>query len=165
MGGQPITSCPQLGAKVGTINVAREILILSRIIFYILILIITVCSGTLFRSNVVNDISNVETSKSCQVHCQEARELGCHYYIWEEVTKECGLYSGIYGIEYDYDHDKKCIGHVDNCMATMCERKGWDYVKTGSGYNIVQYGAVYDVEDVQQCLQICRLTPDCYFVR
>lgn len=49
--------------------------------------------------------------------------------------------------------------------ATTCHREGWDYVKGGSGQNIVQYRAVYEVSDVQTCLKICRLTPDCYYVR
>ena len=149
------------------INVAKKISILSTNIFIIRRLQIQVYfySGALFRTNVVDDITNVKTPDRCQAHCQDAREAGCQFYIWEKVTNDCILYNGIYGIEYDNDDDQKCIGHVDECMATKCERKGWNYVKTGSGQNIVQYRAIYDVEDVDSCLKICRLTTDCYFIR
>ena len=168
MGGKLIKIWPQIGVELVPINVAKEILTLSKIILIKIYCIITSRSGMMFRRNVIDETHDVETAKLCQLHCQDMntrQERYCEYYIWEEETLECVLYTGIKGVEYDNDEDKKCIGHVDLCMAYMCERSGWDYVKTGSGFNIVQYGAIYDIEDIQQCLQICRLTPDCYFVR
>jgi hypothetical protein len=120
--------------------------------------------GSLFRRNVVDDLPDVESASLCKSACRQNRP-DCQYYIYERVTKNCVLYKGISNIEYDDDSDEgKCIGHVDKCQATECKRPGWDYVKTGSGQNIVQYRAVFDVPDIFTCLKICRLTPDCHHV-
>jgi len=76
-------------------------------------------SGKIFRTNVVADFERVESSEVCHQHCEEKKNKGCKYYVWENVTKECVLYKDMDKIEYDKDPDEKCTGSLDGCLGVV----------------------------------------------
>ena len=74
------------------------------------------------------------------------------------------LYKNIRGIEFDDDSDGKCTGTLDGCYAKNCSHAHWDYVGQG-GDSVVKNHAIYDVMNIADCLQICRLKTDCRYIR
>lgn len=72
-------------------------------------------SATMFRRNIVEKVVGIESADMCQSECKNYRDEGCKYYVWKQSTNKCHLYNGLYGIEYDQDHNTYCLGHIDNC--------------------------------------------------
>jgi len=54
------------------------------------------------------------------------------------------------------------MGQVDGCLP--CKRVGWDYAKNGAK-SVVRDRGVFGVQSVDDCIKICNLSHDCYFVR
>ena len=46
--------------------------------------------GNLFKTNVVANLYDIQTSQKCQQECSRQRE--CEYFVWEAATKNCDLY-------------------------------------------------------------------------
>jgi hypothetical protein len=118
--------------------------------------------GNFFRTNVVANLHSIGSAKLCQQECQRQASQGCEYFVWESVTRECALYTDIDQLEHDDDDDEgKILGPGYGCLP--CYKPGWDYVQTGSGQNLVQYGEISDVSTTQKCAMICSLVPECSF--
>merc|ERR1712062_58719 len=118
--------------------------------------------GNFFRTNVVANLHVIGSVQLCQQECQRQAGQGCEYFVWEKVSKECSLYTDIEHIEYDDDEDEgKTVGPGYGCLP--CYKPGWDYVQTGSGQNLIQYGAIDGVRTTMNCALICSLVPECSF--
>lgn len=118
--------------------------------------------GSWTRSNVVEDLEGVKSPAICQAHCTQRVRDGCNYWVFEQATGECVLYTDMEHIEYDDDEDElKVMGLARGCVP--CHRTGWDYVKTGSGHNLVGKRAIHGVTKTLSCAQICDLVPECRY--
>ena len=112
-------------------------------------------------NNKIAEFDHVKNAETCQKKCSGQN---CKYWVYQEVTGECVLYTDIEWIEHDDDKDEgNVMGQAEGCLP--CFRKGWDYVKTGSGYNLVGKRAIHGVGEAVSCAKICELVPDCQFWR
>jgi len=121
--------------------------------------------GSVGRTNVISTISKgVYSAAACQIHCKHRERHGCKYFVWEESTFSCSMYSGLGGLEMDADEDeKKWMGPVTGCL--QCHREGWDYVvSTAPGNNLSGRNGVYSVTSVYKCAQLCKYSDNCYHV-
>ena len=115
-------------------------------------------------SNIVDELTNFKSAASCQQKCAQRKNEGCEYFVYQEATKECSLYNNLNNIEYDDDKDEENVmGLAEGCLP--CYRHGWDYIKTGSGHNLVSYRAIHGVTKALSCAKICNLVPSCHYWR
>ena len=69
--------------------------------------------GTMFRTNVIEDIEAVYTAESCQQHCKQWESRGCQYWVWKRNESVCILYKDMEHVEWDKDDDQKVMGPVN----------------------------------------------------
>merc|ERR1711953_36478 len=116
--------------------------------------------GNYFRTNVIDEMPGTKTVQHCQHECLQRKSDGCEYFVYEQATHMCTLYNSISQLEYDDDEDElKVLGYTEGCVP--CHRPSWDYVKTGSGYNLVGRRSIHGVDETIKCAQLCMLVPDC----
>ena len=53
------------------------------------------------------------------------------------------------------------MGPKEGCLP--CHKPHWDYVKTGSGHNLIGKRAIYGVISSSKCGLICSRVPGCSF--
>ena len=118
----------------------------------------------MFRTNVIEDFSDVYRIQDCQAHCQKYRSRGCQWFVWEAHDFDCTLYNGLSGLEFDEDSQEKWVGPIDGCVG--CHRPGWDYViDRAPANNLVGNSAVHGVSNIFKCAQVCQLSTTCYYAR
>ena len=73
--------------------------------------------GSMFRTNVVEDIYAVYTAAGCQQHCKQWESRGCEYWVWKRAESICHLFKDMNHIEWDADSDQKFMGRVNGKLS------------------------------------------------
>ena len=100
------------------------------------------------------------SAENCQKQC--GKNAGCSNFVYYGPTDECELYQYRDSLEYNEDKDV-VYGKRSGCID--CFKRGFDYVVTGSGHNLIGFSSIEGVESVLDCSKICAVSSLCAYVR
>ena len=107
-----------------------------------------------------NAINELGSPEECQKECHNTQ--GCGYFNYHGGEDKCELFETVDGLEYNENADT-VVGPDIGCH--RCYKTGYDYVKTGSGNNLIGYHHMDGVSSIFHCAKICQISSVCFHVR